>query len=156
MTTDIRQLPKFIGEPIKRREDPKLVSGLGAYVDDIKLPGMLHLAVVRSSRANARLQRVGTQAAKNAPGVALVMTGAEARAWGGEVPVGTPGPTVKRRYPLNDDVVRFVGDPIAAVVASDRYVARDAADLVDVDYEDLPVTIDARKALEPGAPLVYP
>src|SRR5262249_13864160 len=83
-------------------------------------------------------------------------TGAEARAWGGELPTGAPGPTYKRRFPLTEDAVRHVGDPFAVVVAADRYLARDAADLVEADYEDLPVVVDARKAMEPGAPLLFP
>jgi carbon-monoxide dehydrogenase large subunit len=79
-TTAARSLPKLIGEPIRRREDPRLITGLGTYVDDIKLPGMLHMQVVRSTHAHARLSKVDVSAAKAAPGVALVMTGAECRA----------------------------------------------------------------------------
>ncbi len=155
--TNAITLPKLVGERIKRREDPKLVSGLGIFVDDIKLPGMLHMHVVRSDRGHARILGVDTTAAKAAPGVALVMTGAEAKAWGEMLPTASNLGQNATRYPLNaDGVVRFVGEGIAAVVASDRYVARDAADLIEVDYEELPAVVDALKAMEPGATLLHP
>src|SRR3990170_1648228 len=156
--TSARQLPKLIGEPIKRREDPRLITGLATYVDDIKLPRMLHMSIVRSTHAHARLRRVDVSRARSAPGVALVLTGAEAKAWGEALPTASEVPEMKAatRYPLSaDGVVRFVGEGIAAIVADDRYVARDAAELVDVEYEDLPVVVDARKAMAPGAPILH-
>ncbi len=156
--TTARSLPKLIGEPIRRREDPRLITGHGTYVDDIKLPGMLHMSVVRSTHAHARLTKVDTSAAKTAPGVSLVMTGVEAKAWGEMLPTASELPDMKSatRYALSDGVVRFVGEGVAAVVATDRYVAKDAAELVDVEYEDLPVVVDAVKSMEPGAPLLHP
>jgi carbon-monoxide dehydrogenase large subunit len=143
---------------VRRREDPRLITGFGTYLDDIKLPGMLHMQIVRSTQAHARLGRVDTSAAKAAPGVALVMTGAEARAWGEMLPTASNLPDMKAatRYPLATDTVRFVGEGIAAVVAGDRYQAKDAAELVDVDYEELPVVIDAQKAMAPGSPVLHP
>lgn len=154
--TTTRTLPKLVGEPIKRREDPRLVSGLGIFVDDIKLPGMLHMQVVRSTRGHARFT-VDVSAAKATPGVALVMTGVEAKAWGEMLPTASNLGLNATRYPLSaDGTVRFVGEGIAAVVAGDRYAARDAADLVDIDYEDLPVVVDAKKAMQTGAPLLHP
>jgi carbon-monoxide dehydrogenase large subunit len=156
MTTTARQIPKLVGEPVRRREDPRLIQGLSTYVDDIKLPGMLHMSVVRSNRAHARLRNVDTSAAKAAKGVQLVMTGVEAKAWGEMLPTAAPLGNSATRYPLSDGVVRFVGEGIAAVVASDRYTAKDAADLVDVDYEDLPVVVDPLKAMEDGSPLLHP
>jgi carbon-monoxide dehydrogenase large subunit len=154
--TTARQIPKLVGEPVRRREDPRLIQGLGTYVDDIKLTGMLHMAIVRSNRGHARLRNVDTSAARAAPGVEMVFTGAEVKAWGEMLPTAAPLGNSVSRYPLSDGVVRFVGEGIAAVVATDRYAARDAADLVEVEYEDLPVVVDARKALEPGAPLLHP
>jgi carbon-monoxide dehydrogenase large subunit len=149
--------PKLVGSPVRRREDPRLITGQATYVDDIKLTGMLHMKVVRSTAAHAKLSNVDVAAAKNAPGVALVMTGKEAREWGGPVPVAGQVPEMKMpvRYPLAGDEVRYVGEAIAAVVASDRYTARDAADLIEVEYDDLPAVIDPLKALEPGSPLVH-
>src|SRR3989304_7691044 len=93
--TSARQLPKLIGEPIKRREDPRLITGLATYVDDIKLPRMLHMSIVRSTHAHARLRRVDVSRARSAPGVALVLTGAEAKAWGGARPPARGGPEMK-------------------------------------------------------------
>jgi carbon-monoxide dehydrogenase large subunit len=154
--TTARQIPKLVGEPVRRREDPRLIQGLSTYVDDLKLPGMLHMAVVRSTRAHARLRNVDTSAARSAPGVELVMTGTEAKAWGEMLPTAAPLGNSATRYPLSDGVVRFVGEGIAAVVASDRYAARDAADLIDVDYEDLPVVVDPLKSMQDGSPLLHP
>jgi len=156
--TTVRQIPKLVGEPVRRREDPRLITGLATYVDDIKLPGMLHMAIVRSTHAHARLRRVDVARAKAAPGVTLVMTGVEAKAWGEMLPNASevPGMKAATRYPLSDGVVRFVGEGVAAVVATDRYTAADAADLVDVEYEDLPVVVDALKAMAAGAPILHP
>jgi carbon-monoxide dehydrogenase large subunit len=126
-------------------------------VDDIKIPGMLHMNIVRSTHAHARLRNVDTSAAKAAPGVELVMTGVEARAWGEMLPTASNLPEMKAatRYPLSNDIVRFVGEGIAAVIAADRYKAADAADLVDVDYEELPVVVDALKSMQPGTQLLH-
>jgi carbon-monoxide dehydrogenase large subunit len=155
MTT---QLPKLVGEPVRRREDPRLITGHGTYVDDIKLPGMLHLAIARSTHAHARITKIDASRAKAAPGVVLVMTGHEVKAWGDVVPNASelPGRMEARHYPLADGVVRYVGEGVAAVVAKDRYQARDAAELIEIEYEDLPVVVDARKAMEPGAPILHP
>src|SRR3970040_1596565 len=108
--TTARTLPKLVGERIRRREDPRLITGLGTYVDDIKLPGMLHMAIVRSTHAHARLRRVDTSRAKAAPGVSLVMTGDEAKAWGEMLPtaVNLPGMKSATRYPLSSEIVRYV------------------------------------------------
>jgi carbon-monoxide dehydrogenase large subunit len=156
MTTATPQIPKLVGEPVRRREDPRLIQGLSTYVDDVKLPGMLHMSIVRSTHAHARLRDVDVSRARNAQGVSLVMTGNEAKAWGEMLPTAAPLGNSATRYPLSDGVVRFVGEGVAAVVATDRYTARDAAELIDVDYEDLPVVVDALKALEPGASLLHP
>jgi len=150
------QIPKLVGEPIRRREDPRLITGLSTYVDDLKLPGMLHMSIVRSTHGHARLRNVDVSRARAREGVSLVMTGTEAKAWGEMLPTAAPLGNSATRYPLSDGVVRFVGEGIAAVVAGDRYTARDASELIDVDYEDLPVVVDALKAMEPGASLLHP
>ena len=156
MTT--QQLPKLVGEPIRRREDPRLITGHATYVDDVKLPGMLHMDVVRSTHAHAKISKVDTAAARARPGVALVITGSEVRAWSNTLPVAAnlPNMHLVSRYALAGDTVRYVGEPIAAVIATDRYLVRDAADLVDIDFEDLSVVVDTRRAIEPGVPLVHP
>lgn len=150
--------PKLIGEPVRRREDPRLITGQATYVDDVKLVGMLHMKIVRSTYAHARLKSIDTKAAEAAPGVMLVMTGEQARTWGGPVPVAgqVPGMHMPTRYPLAVDEVRFVGEGIAAVVATDPYLAKDAAELISVEYEELPVVVDPYKAMEQGSPLVHP
>ncbi len=155
--TTIQKPPKMIGEPIRRREDPRLVSGQGTYVDDIKLAGMMHMSIVRSTYGHARILGIDTSAAKTAQGIRLIMTGVEARAWGGPVPVAGVLPDMHQpiRYALASDVVRYVGEGIAAVVADNRYSARDIAELIEVDYEELPVVIDARKAMQADSPFVH-
>ncbi|HWO73437.1 MAG TPA: xanthine dehydrogenase family protein molybdopterin-binding subunit, partial [Dehalococcoidia bacterium] len=154
--TAARQLPKFVGEPVRRREDPRLITGKATYVDDVKLPGMLHMAIVRSTHAHARLVNVDVSRARAAPGVVLVLTGADVKAASDMMPTAhQPGMNSATRYALADGTVRFVGEGIAAVIATDRYKAADAADLVEVEYEDLPVVTDARRALEPGSPVIH-
>ena len=106
-------LPKLVGEPIRRREDPRLITGHGTYVDDIKLPGMLHLAMVRSTHAHAIVKSINVAAARSAPGVVLVMTGNEVKAWGDMVPNASelPGRREARHYPLAVDRVRCATRP---------------------------------------------
>ncbi|MCC6180129.1 MAG: xanthine dehydrogenase family protein molybdopterin-binding subunit [Chloroflexi bacterium] len=153
--------PRMLGQPIKRREDPKLITGAGQYLDDIRFPGMVHLTVVRSPYAHARITGIDTSEALAVPGVVAVLTakdveGATTRplpyefSWDGFENVNDPP-----RGPLATDKVRYVGDPVAVVIAEDRYVARDAAMLVQVDYEPLPAAVDPEQALEPGAPLLF-
>jgi carbon-monoxide dehydrogenase large subunit len=149
---------KMVGQALKRREDPKLITGHGNYLDDIKLPGMLHAVLLRSPYAHANIRSIDTSKAKAHPGVVGVFTGddmmdiaAMPAAWqaGGvkNNPVTTRALAVGK--------VTFVGDPVAVVVAADRYIARDAADLIEVDYEPLPVVVDARAAVQPGAPQIH-
>src|SRR6202007_2348536 len=140
---------RYTGASIKRSEDPRILTGAGQYVDDIKLPGMLHAAFVRSPLAHARVLAVDVSAARALPGVVAVFTGADLEA------VTVPGPDpllammggsgpVPEYTLLATDKVRFVGDPVAVVVAESRYLAEDGCELVDVDYEDLtPVTNNA-------------
>ena len=145
---------RYIGKPLKRKEDPRLIQGLAHYVDDLPLPGMHHAAFVRSPHAHARICSVDISRAKNAPGVALVLTGADIRGTIGPVPCAAKIPEMKAglRPALAHDKVRFVGEPVAVVVATDRYAARDAADLIEVDYEPLTPVVNPEKALAGGAP----
>ena len=149
----------LVGAPIKRREDPRLITGQATYVDDIKLTGMLHMAVLRSPYGHARIDSINTEAALKQPGVVAVYTGRDLKGAIGQVPVAVPLGRMTEgmgmREPLTYDKVRYYGDPVAVVIASDRYTARDARDLIEVDYEPLPAAIDVEKAKEPGAPLLY-
>ncbi len=149
----------MLGSPIKRREDPRLITGQATYVDDIKLYGMLHMAVLRSPYGHARITSINTDAARKYPGVVAVYTAADLKGVVGSVacavPVGHIAEGMGIRQPLAEDKVRFYGDPVAVVIAEDRYGARDARDLIDVDYEPLPVAIDVEKAMQPDAPLLY-
>ncbi|WP_460038441.1 xanthine dehydrogenase family protein molybdopterin-binding subunit [Thermaerobacter litoralis] len=147
-----------IGARLKRKEDPRLITGSGTYTDDIKLPNMVHMAVVRSPHAHARIRRIDTAAARSAPGVVAVLTGEELKA-GLMAPLpcawlyeGLKNPP---HWPLAIDRVRHVGEGVAVVVAETRAAAKDAAALVEVDYEPLPAVVDPEKAMESGAPLVH-
>ena len=134
-----------------RKEDQRFVRGQGLFVDDVRLPGMLYGAVLRSPHAHARILAIDTLAAEAHPKVRAVITGAtlEERnlAW-------MPTLSGDRQAVLATDKVRFQGQEVAFVVAEDRYSARDALELIDVEYEPLPAVIDARHALDPDAPLI--
>ena len=145
------------GTSVKRREDPKFITGQGTYVDDIKLVGMLHAAIVRSPHAHARIRSIDTSRAQNHPGVVAVFTGAELQNQLGALPLGwiLPGQKHVSHAPMAFDTARFVGEAVAAVVAEDPGIAADAAGMVDVDYEPLPVVVDAEKATEAGAPQIH-
>jgi carbon-monoxide dehydrogenase large subunit len=148
---------------VSRFEDPRLIRGGGRYTDDIKLPGMAHAVVLRSPYAHAKIQSIDTKAAKAAPGVLAVLTAADVKAAGyGDLPV--PGglkrrdgsPMYKPCYPiLAEDCVRWVGDYVAFVVAETPVQAQDAAELIQVDYEELPAVTATAEAPKPGAPRVW-
>ena len=148
---------KYVGRPMKRKEDPRLIQGLAHYVDDIQLPGMLHMVVVRSPYAHAKIRSIDTSKAKSAPGVVTVLTGEDLRGLIGAVPCAAQIPDMKPavRLPLATDKVRFVGEPVAVIAASDKYSARDALDLVEVDYDSLPAVTDPEKAISKGASKLY-
>jgi carbon-monoxide dehydrogenase large subunit len=148
----------YIGRALKRVEDPRLVKGIASYVDDIVLPGMLHMTVLRSLYAHAKINGIKTDAAKALAGVVGVFIGADVNDKCGVVPCAALQPDQKapKHTVLAGDRVYFVGHPVAAVVASDRYVARDALDLIEVDYDPLPVVSDPEKALEKNSPLAHP
>ncbi|MDX6728832.1 MAG: aerobic carbon-monoxide dehydrogenase large subunit, partial [Baekduia sp.] len=136
---------------MKRKEDPRFVRGQGRYIDDLKLPGMLHGAVLRSPLAHARIVSIDTSAAAAHPKVRAVVTGADLAGLGLAWMPTMSGDT---QAVLATDKVRFQGQEVAFVVAEDRYAARDALELIDVEYEELPVVVNARKALDPDAPVI--
>jgi carbon-monoxide dehydrogenase large subunit len=151
---------RYTGASIRRSEDPRILTGAGRYVDDIKLPGMLHAAFVRSPLAHARVLSVDVSAARALPGVVAAYTGAELEAMTIPGPdalmtlMGWAGPTPEFSL-LATDKVRFVGDPVALVVAESRYLAEDGCDLVDVEYDDLPPVANAVFALDPASPPLF-
>jgi carbon-monoxide dehydrogenase large subunit len=151
---------RIFGSGIKRREDPRLITGQAKYTDDFTLPGTLHMAVVRSPYAHARIKTIRTDDARATPDVVGVFTGREMKAAGfGDIPCAWVVPNSDTKTPpypaIATDVVRYVGNAVAIVVAEDRYAARDAADRVDVDYEPMPPVVDAWKAVQPGAPQLH-
>ncbi|MDR7417295.1 MAG: xanthine dehydrogenase family protein molybdopterin-binding subunit [Armatimonadota bacterium] len=145
----------FMGRPLRRREDPRLLRGEGRYLSDIALPDMLDLAIIRSPHAHARLIRVETAAARAAPGVATVVSGMDLAVGSIEPVFSGDGYHGAAQPPLARDRVRFVGEPVAVVAAGNRYLAEDAADLVEVAYEPLPAVISAEAARKPDAPLIH-
>src|SRR5215471_11553142 len=151
---------RMFGSPIKRREDPRLITGQAKYTDDFTLPRMAHLAVVRSPYAHARIKAIRTKKAAAMDGVLGVFTGKDMKDAGfGPIPCAwvVPGSDAKTPPypPVAVDVVRYVGNVVAVVVATDRYLARDAAEAVEVDYDPLPVVVDAEKATRKGAPQLH-
>jgi carbon-monoxide dehydrogenase large subunit len=157
MATTITKTETLVGKRIRRREDPRLITGTATYVEDIQMPGMHYAAIVRSPHAAAKIRSINIKAAVEAPGVALVYTGQDTKDVG-PVPCGAslPGLRVPHHNVLALDRVYYVGHPVAVVVATDKYLARDAADLVEVDWEVLPAVADPEKALAAGAPAVHP
>src|ERR1700681_3700787 len=139
-------LPKLVGQRVKRREDPRLIQGRATYVDDIKIAGMQHLAFKRSDVAHGRIVSIDTSAAAALDGVEAVFTGAQIAEFLAPMPIGTPFPSPVHRA-MAVDVVRYAGEALAVVVGSDRYLARDAADAIVIDYEMLPSVIDPELAM---------
>jgi aerobic carbon-monoxide dehydrogenase large subunit len=148
---------KLLGERIKRKEDPRLIQGRGHFVDDIKLDRMLHMAFARSPYGHARIASINKEAARNSPGVVAVLTSEDLKGKLGQVPcaVGMEGLKVPDHHCLAVDRVRYIGEPVVAVVATDRYLAADAASQVEVEYEMLPAVTNMDKALESASPLVH-
>jgi carbon-monoxide dehydrogenase large subunit len=151
---------RAFGASVKRLEDPRLISGQAIYTDDLKLPGMAHMAVVRSPFAHARIKGIDISAAAAMPGVVAVLTGQEmADAGFAGLPCAWVVPDSDTKTPehlaIATDTVRYVGDAVAIVVADDIYQARDAAYGVEVDYEELPVVTDGHAAAQDGAPILH-
>jgi carbon-monoxide dehydrogenase large subunit len=158
MTAETALKPRMVGRSIKRREDPQLITGHGNYLDDIKLPGMAHAAILRSPYAHATIKSIDTSQAAALPGVIGVYTGNDMLdinplpyAWqAAGVTNNANGPRV-----LAADAVHYVGEGVAVVVAEDRYIARDALELIEVDYEPLPTVVDAELATRSDAPQLH-
>ncbi len=148
---------KYVGSRTLRKEDPRLLSGRGAYVDDIHLPNTAHVAFLRSPYANARIQKIDVNRAKALEGVIDVVTGADI--YGHLDPIAPMGALPDMRSPDNYALavgrVRYAGEPVAAVLAENTYIAQDALDLIEVSYDPLPVVVDTEKALEKGSPVVH-
>ncbi len=155
MTTNSGRL---FGASIKRREDPRLITGKGNYTDDIRLPGMTHAAFVRSPYAHARIRSIDFAEAAKQPGVIAVYIGKDLADGGvNPIPVGwlLDGLKMGERRALAIDRVRYVGEAVAMVIGENAHAARDGAELVDVSYEPLPAVADVARAVEPGAPQLY-
>jgi carbon-monoxide dehydrogenase large subunit len=150
---------RYTGARVKRSEDKRILTGTGRYVDDVQLPGMLHAAFVRSTIAHGRITRLDVEEARTAPGVVAVLTGADIEALLHPGAVGMAamlgGPAGPAFSLLCTDKVRLVGDPIVLVIAESRYVAEDACELVEVDYDDLPAVASAEAALDPTSPPIF-
>src|SRR5258705_13369219 len=146
----------YVGQRLKRTEDPRLIKGLAHYVDDIRLPDTLHVTFVRSVYAHARITNIDTSEALKLQGVVAVYTGKDV-AKIGPVPCASalPGLKVPDYRVLAQEKVYFVGQPVAAVVARDAYSARDAVDLILVDYDDLPVVVDVEDAAKQGGTVIH-
>jgi len=148
-------LPKLVGQRVKRREDPRLIQGRGTYVDDVALVGMQHIVFKRSDVAHGRIKRIDIQAAAAMDGVEAVYTGADIAKVLPPMPIGTPFPSPEHRA-VAVDTVRFVGEPVAVVVARDRYVARDAADASVVDIDPLSAVVDVEQAMTGKPTVIHP
>lgn len=149
---------RIFGEPIKRAEDPRLLTGRGRYTDDIDLPGQLHVAFLRSPLAHARIRSIDVSAARNMPGVVAVWTYADIGPCQRRMPLLIPHPDLTHpytRYALAKDEVNHVGEPVAMVIAESRYLAEDAVEAIVVEWEELPPVVDIERAVQPDAPLVH-
>jgi 2-furoyl-CoA dehydrogenase large subunit len=144
----------WCGQSIERVEDAALLTGRGRFIDDLGVrPGTLHAAILRSPHAHARITSVRLDAARQAQGVAAVLSGADVTALSASLVAGVKAPIAC--WPIAVDRVRYVGEPVAVVVAADRYLAEDALDLIEVDYEPLAAIVDPRDALDPSHPLLH-
>ena len=149
---------RFTGTSVRRKEDPRILTGRGSYIADMELPGMAHASFLRSPFAHARIRSIDVSAARQAPGVIAVYTGADIEPLVQSGPVGitammgVPGPPFTM---LATDKVRLVGDLVALVVAETRYLAEDACELIDVDYDELPGIATTAQALDPSAPMIF-
>lgn len=152
-------MPTLFGTPLKRKEDPRLITGRATYTDDLRLPGMLYAAILRSPHAHARIRAVDVSAALATPGVVRVYTGKDLEGRLGPIPTAWLVPDADLKTPphpaLASERVRYTGDGVAMVVAEGRAAARDALEKIRVEYEPLPAVVDAEKAMEPGAPQVH-
>ena len=158
ITTDVAKA-RIFGSGIRRREDPRLLTGTARYTADITLPGMVHAAILRSPHGHARIRSIDTSRAKQAPGVVAVFTSADTEKGLKCIPCAwllpNAGLNIAPYKALAVDVVRYVGDAVAVVVADSDYQAYDALELIDVDYEPLPAVVDPHQAAATGAPQLH-
>jgi carbon-monoxide dehydrogenase large subunit len=148
---------KYTGRRVLRKEDPRLLTGKGLYVDDIHLPNTAHMALLRSHHAHARIKSLDTSRARALGGVLEVLTGPDIRGELNMLPsaAALPDLRIPDHYLLAVERVRYAGEPVAAVVAENPYIARDALDCIEAEYEPLPVVLDPEKALAKGSPVIY-
>jgi 2-furoyl-CoA dehydrogenase large subunit len=144
---------KWVGSPVKRKEDQRLIAGKGRFVEDINLPGMLHAAILRSPYPHARIKSVDTSKAERLPGVKCVLTGEEVKKL--QKPIFVLIQKQVPDYCLAVGKVRYVGEPVAAVAATDKTTALNALELIQVEYEPIPPVLDAKKAMDAGQPLIF-
>ncbi len=160
MTATSGASARVFGSGIRRREDPRLLTGTARYTADFTLPGMVHAAVLRSPHGHARIRKIDTSRAKKSPGVVAVFTGADTEAALQPIPCAWLLPNAELKTApyraLAKDVVRYVGDAVAVVVAESDYQAYDALELIEVDYQALPAVVDPQKAAAAGAPQLHP
>ena len=164
-------LSRMVGAEVRRKEDPRLITGTSTYVDDVKVTGMAFVALVRSSHPHARITRIDVSAALAKPGVVAAVNGDELAQFCGSLAgaAAEGGSGEEANYELREDEaeasppiwplargkVRYVGEAVVAIVAESRYQAEDAAEVVEVDYEALTSVTDPEAAMEEGAPLLY-
>jgi len=148
---------KFVGKPLKRREDAVLLSGHGTYVDDIKFSGMLYAVILRSAYGHARIKKVDLTKAIESPGVVLALSGDQIKRDTKPLPLSVTLPWMKKTnvYMMAVDKVYYTGEPVAVVLATSRYAAEDGAEKVEVEYEPLEAVVDAEKAIDPKSPKLY-
>src|SRR5215468_6381824 len=157
---------RLVGSSIKRREDPRFITGKGNYTDDLKLPGMTHAVFVRSPHAHAGIRKIDTARALKHPGVVAVFTGKDMTGvnslpcgWDLRKEKNIPGVVqdlaIVPHMPLTSDAARHVGDPVAVVIADSRQAALDAAELVAVDWDVKPSVTATARAAQPGAPQIH-
>ncbi|MGH6789651.1 MAG: xanthine dehydrogenase family protein molybdopterin-binding subunit, partial [Pseudolabrys sp.] len=145
---------RWCGQSVERVEDGPLLTGRGRFIDDIGVrPGTLHAAILRSPHAHAKIRAIDTEAARQVPGVAAVITGVEVTALSASLVVGVKAPI--ECWPIAVGRVRYAGEPVAVVVARDRYLAEDALELIEVDYEPLAAVVDPLAALDPKQPILH-
>jgi carbon-monoxide dehydrogenase large subunit len=160
MTTTSTASARVFGSGIRRREDPRLLTGTARYTADFALPGMVHAAVLRSVHGHARIRGIDISRARQAPGVVAVFTGKDTESGLQCIPCAwllpSAGLKISSYRAMATDAVRYVGDAVAVVVAETEYQAYDALELIDVDYEPLPAVVDPQKAAAAGAPQLHP
>jgi carbon-monoxide dehydrogenase large subunit len=158
MTTQTQAPAAEFGRARPRKEDARLITGQTSWTDNITLPGMVHMAFLRSPYAHAKITSVDVSAARRIPGVLAAFAGADFADEQGSLPCAwpvTPDIVIPAQPPMAVGEVRYVGEAVACVIAKDRYTAADALAAIDIDYEPLPPVLDIRTALDEGSPKVH-